>query len=107
MNNLQHYIDSLIAKGAEFQVGIRGSAQPLGPAKVEHVADSIGLYRMLVPATIQANKNSRPSTVVLPIVFSGADVMLVIESPLQQDGSDLIVTPGNGRTAGGLHIPGQ
>jgi hypothetical protein len=105
MNNLQDYMDILISKGVAFQVGLRGAAQPLGPAKIEHVQSSIGLYRMMQPA--QIGRAESPTPVIMPIVFNGADVLLVIESPLALDGSQAIVTPGNGRTPGGLHIPGQ
>lgn len=108
------HIDALIAKGVEFQVGLRGSPQPLGPAKVERITVIMPppstitgtLYRMLVPAQMQATKNSRPANVMMPIVFDADDVLLVIEAPLNQDGEVAVIPSSNGRTPGGLHIPG-
>ena len=117
-HRIQSHLNDLIAAGGDLQIGLRGSPQPLGPAKVEIVLEdaidpqmppvATGLYRMLLPATMQANKHSRPSSMLLPVVFAIEDVLLAIEPPLAQDGSPAIVTPSNGdRTPGGLHIPGR
>lgn len=110
MSSIRNHIDALIANGVEFQVGIRGTGQPIGPGKVEQVENPPhaldGLYRMLVPAAMQADKNSRPKNVFLPLVFDVSDVVLVIEAPVNRDGESAILTP-NGKTAGGLHIPGS
>jgi len=107
---LRTHINKLIEQGAEIQVGLRGSPQPLGPAKVEHVehaGSATGLYRMLVPAQMQANKHSKPNNVLLPLIFALDDVMLLIEAPITQDGSPIAIVNPNGRTPGGLHIPGS
>jgi hypothetical protein len=121
-SKLTFHIDSLIAAGVEFQVGLRGGAQPLGPAKVERIEvpkvgyevpkvgyepdATVTLYRMLIPAQL-ANPNARASTVIVPIVFDGDDVLIVIEAPLNKDGEAAIIPMNGGRTPGGLHIPGR
>ncbi len=107
-------IEQLIAKGVEFQVGLRGSPSPLGPGKVEPAIYTIfdgnapvcvRLYKMLLPANMQENKNARPKSVILPITFDAADVQIVIEAPINRDGDTALITPG-GRGPSGLHIPG-
>lgn len=119
---LRKHMDALIAQGVEFQVGLRSSPTPLGPAKVERITDhdsgnpdaadgsgyAEGLYRILVPAQMQVNKNARPQNVLCPVVFDAADLLVIIEAPINKDGDKLVHTPGNGntRTAGGLVIPG-
>lgn len=111
---LRKHMDALIAKGVEFQVGLRSSPTPLGPAKVERITDHdipsrdpiIGIYRIIVPAQMQANKNARPQTVLMPVVFDADDLLVIIEAPLNKDGEKAIVPLGaNGRTEGGLVIP--
>lgn len=113
MNNaLQAHLDILIASGKTFQVVLRGSAQPIGPAKVEAITVTLvdqsteQLYRMMCPAMIQQNKTSQPVPVILPMVFAAEDVLMIIEEPVNAEGDKLVVTP-PGRTAGGLHIPGR
>ncbi len=117
--HIHHIIEQLIAKGVEFQIGLRGSPQTVGPGKVERVEIDLAeaervagapsvlvFYRMLVPAAMQADKTSRPKNVFLPVLFDAEDVQLVIEAPLNREGEPAIITPNGGRSAGGLHIPG-
>jgi hypothetical protein len=118
------HINRLIAKGVEFQIGLRATGQPIGPGKVEEEMEPdpslvdddrpmvpSGLYRMAQPAHVQppGNKNAAPVAVIVPIVFHVEDVILVIEPIINKDGQSAIVTPGNGsggKTAGGIHILG-
>lgn len=111
---LTTHIDNLIAENRAIQVGLRNHAQPIGPGKCEliKITDAQGspagsLYRMTLAANMQATPQSRPQAVSVPFVFDGDDVVLVIEEPRNADGDAAIITPGNGRTAGGLHIPGR
>lgn len=106
MSRIASYLDTLIAKGGQFQIGLRGSPQPIGPGAVEKIADHDGLYQILIEATVQMNKHAKPSPVRLPITFDIVDVVMLIEPPINQDGDGAILTPNGNRTPGGLHIPG-
>ena len=88
MSFISNHIDNLIAQGKNMQICLRGSAQPIGPGKLE-VAASFGggfnagdtrpvpmLYRMLQPATMQTSQHGRPTALLLPMVFSADAVML-------------------------------
>mgnify|MGYP003510298609 FL=1 len=98
MSFISNHIDNLIAQGKNMQICLRGSAQPIGPGKLE-VAASFGggfnagdtrpvpmLYRMLQPATMQTSQHGRPTALLLPMVFSADDVLMVIEEPLTAEG---------------------
>ena len=115
---LSQALDALITKGELVQVHLRYTAEPIGPGKVERITqttfsntgsgDMIStIYRMLVPVMMQANPQSKPMKVTLPIVFDGADVVMIYEAPINNEGEKAIVTPGPNGGASGLIIPGR
>ena len=62
---------------------------------------------MLVPANMQANQHSQPKQVLLPMTFSAADVLIIIEEPLNDSGESAIITSANGSGGRGIYIPGS
>lgn len=114
---LQQVLDALIAEGTpQIQVHLRHSDQPLGPGKIERIVqmqtNATGvtteavLYRILCPVMLQANQQSRPVKMILPVVFDGADLLMIYEEPLNADGEKAAITPGDSKSSG-LIIPGR
>ena len=106
-NDIRNHIDALIEKGAKFQLALKTAGQPIGPGKVEKISPESSLYRMLVPANMQANKHSQPKEVLLPMVFDASDVLIVIEEPINAAGESAIITCSNGSGGKGIFILGS
>ncbi len=123
-NALELHLQSLITAGCKsIQVGLRGS-QPIGPGRVERIDVPLTvpengqqvtgtLYKILVDAMI-GTPSSIPgmqpqlTQVVLPMVFSPAEIVWLSEGPLDAEGNPIVTTvappPSNGRGRSGLTI---
>jgi hypothetical protein len=108
-------LDQLIETdaGLELQIKLKHDLNPapLGPGKIERIvitneghADEV-VYKMFVPAGFQQGKNV--TQMILPIVFSGDDILWFSEGPLNAAGEKVVTTttkephPGN-RSPSGL-----
>lgn len=100
------YLKAIIDEKKQVQIGLRATGQPLGPGQIEEVDGYVGLFRMLVPAEYAENQHARKRKVLLPIAFTIDDVAIIIEEPRNIEGEPLVQPVGNGRTPGGLIIPG-
>lgn len=95
--------------GKNIQLKFAGDPHPVGPVELEVASTDHAwlIFRINLPAMMQAPGGRQPVQVIMPIDFDADAVVWVSEGPNNAEGDKLvhdIPAPG-GRTAGGIVIP--
>lgn len=99
------YIDHLISTKTEVSIGIRATGTPIGPGLLEAVPGHPDLVLMNVKVQIgDPQKPQRAELALMPVTVAKDEIAIVMGNPTKLGGVSSVGP--NGKSAGGLIIPG-